>query len=197
MMKDLKLPLSQRKKFAKPLGKLILGKRKDTIAEVISFLKQERKSYKDVDFRIYCVGDIVSRDFLENPYLRVMIKICIIDEKTKRQRIDTPFREIFEEIIELKNPTGTISKETWSKLRELIKKNKRVLVKIIEGEEDLLVIPLISELFLFKDIKSYVFYGQPPITNSEKPIPEGLVMVEVTKKIKKLVMKLINLMEKY
>jgi len=196
-MKDLKLPISQRKKFTKPLGKLIPGKREDTIAKVISFLKQERESYKDVDFRVYCVGDIVSQDFLKIPFLRVMIKICIIDEKTRRQRIDTPFKEIFEEIIELKNPTGTISKETWSKIRELIKKNKKALVKIIEGEEDLLVIPLISELFLFENIKSYVFYGQPPITNSEKPIPEGLVMVEVTKKIKKLVMKLINLMEKY
>jgi len=197
MMKDLRLPITQRKKFTQPLGKLFSGKREDTIGEVISFFKKERKINKGVYYRVYCVGDIVTKDFLENVYLREMIKICIIDEKTKRQKIDTPFTEFFEQIIELENPTGTISKDMWSKLKQLIENNRRVLVKIVEGEEDLLVIPLISGFSLLEGIKSYVFYGQPPVTDSEKPIPEGLVCIEVTTQIKKMVSRLIKLMEKY
>ncbi len=197
MMKDLRLPITQRKKFTQPLGRLISGKREDTIGEVISFFKNERGINKGVDYRVYCVGDIVTKDFLENIYLREMIKICIIDEKTKRQRIDTPFKEFFEHIIELENPTGTISKDMWLKLKELIENNRRVLVKIVEGEEDLLVIPLISGFSLLEGIKSYVFYGQPPVTNSEKPISEGLVMVEVTGQIQRIVTQLTKLMEKY
>lgn len=196
-MKDLRLPITQRKKFTKPLGRLISGKREDTIGEVISFFKKERKINKGVDYRVYCVGDIVTKDFLENLYLRDMIKICIIDEKTKRQRIDISFKEFFEQIIKLKNPTGTISKDMWPKLKELIENNRKVLVKIVEGEEDLLVIPLISGFSLLEGIKSYVFYGQPPVTNSEKPISEGLVMVEVTGQIQRIVTELIKLMEKY
>ena len=196
-MKDLRLPLNQRRRFTQPLGKLISGRREDTIAEVVLFFKQERELNEGLDYKIYCVGDIVTQDFLENAYLREMIKICIIDEKTKRQRIDTPFKEFFEQIIELKNPTGTISKDMWSKLKELIENNRRVLVKIVDGEEDLLVIPLISGFSLSESIKSYVFYGQPPVTDSEKPIPEGLVMLEVTKQIQSIVTELTKLMEKY
>lgn len=196
-MKDLWLPLNQRRRFTQPLGKLISGRRENTIAEVVSFFKQERELNEGLDYKIYCVGDIVTQDFLENAYLREMIKICIIDEKTKRQRINTPFKEFFEQIIELKNPTGTISKDMWSKLKELIENNRRVLVKIVDGEEDLLVIPLISGFSLSESIKSYVFYGQPPVTDSEKPIPEGLVMLEVTKQIQRIVTDLTKLMEKY
>jgi uncharacterized protein (UPF0218 family) len=196
-MKDLKIPKNQRSKFAKPLGKLISGNRKDTIKEVISFLKSEREFNEGVSYRIYCVGDIVTQDFLNNPFLREMIKVCVIDEKTQRKRIKIPFKEFFDNIIELKNPKGTISNDMWSKFREIIDENRRILVKIIEGEEDLLIIPLISGFSLSKNFKNIVFYGQPPITDSEPPIPEGLVMVEITKNIQNVVNQLISLMEKY
>ena len=42
-MKDLRLPLNQRRRFTQPLGKLISGRREDTIAEVVIFFKQERE----------------------------------------------------------------------------------------------------------------------------------------------------------
>ena len=70
------------------------------------------------------------------------------------------------------------------------------MLKITEGEEDLLVLPLVLEIPLEKKIKNFVFYGQPPITDSKYTIPEGIVMVSVNKTIQQGVKKYIELMEK-
>jgi len=199
-MKNLKLPLDLRKELAKPLGKLIFGNRVNTINEIAAFLKKEIDANNAVDRRLYCVGDIVTYDFLNDSFLRNYIKICFVDEKTKRQEqeeIKFSFTEIFDKFIELKNPAGTISSEIWPILEYILNENLKVLITIVEGEEDLLVIPLISELSLKPNIKHYVFYGQPPITDAEKSIPEGIVMVEVNEKIKERVSEIIELMDEY
>ena len=70
------------------------------------------------------------------------------------------------------------------------------MLKITEGEEDLLVLPLVLEIPLEKKLQNYVFYGQPPITDSKHSIPEGIVMVKVNKIIQTGVKKYIELMEK-
>jgi len=56
-----------------------------------------------------------------------------------------------------------------------------------------LLIPLEEK----KTTKQLVFYGQPPITDAKVIIPQGIVIVDVRKKIKKVVRKYISLMEKY
>ena len=189
----MKIPESERHKFSQPLGKLIVGTRKETIAKVI----EEIKTFKQKGFEIksYLVGDIVTQDFLTNLYLKNDIKLCIIDEKTQRKRINLEFEEFFESIIEFKNPPGGINEESFDVLEQIISSDKISVLKIIEGEEDLLVLPLISLLPLKELTKHLVFYGQPPITDSKHPIPEGIVIVDVNKRIQKTVEKFLKIMK--
>jgi uncharacterized protein (UPF0218 family) len=192
MDKNLKIPTTERHKFSQPLGKLITGTRKETILEV----EERIRSYKNANFevKIYLVGDIVTKDFLANDFLKSFVKLCIIDEKTQRNQIKIEIEDFFEEIIEFENPEGGIKKESFTLLDEIVTSNKRTLFKVIKGEEDLLVLPLVLSIPLNDTIKDLVFYGQPPITDSERQIPEGIVMVNVEKRIKKVVKKFVSLM---
>ncbi|TFF83934.1 MAG: DUF359 domain-containing protein [Promethearchaeota archaeon] len=192
MPNDLKIPETERNKFSQPLGRLIVGKREETIPQIEQLIKQYSQEYKSV--QIYLVGDIVSKDFLKNNYLKTFVKICIVDEKTQRNKIELGFDPFFDEIIEFKNPRGSISKESFNILDQIIKSGQKTLVKITDGEEDLLILPLVALLPLNEKIKKLAFYGQPPITDSKHPIPEGVVMVEVTKRIQKLVNKFLSKM---
>ncbi|TFG26632.1 MAG: DUF359 domain-containing protein [Promethearchaeota archaeon] len=191
---NLGIPHKKRHEFSQPLGKLISGKREDTILEIESYFKELFKTNTNINF--YLVGDIVTQDFLANNFLKSFIKLCIIDEKTQRNHINIDYRDFFEEVIEFQSPAGSIPKESWNLLKKIILSNKRTILKITEGEEDLLVLPLVLEIPLQKNIKNYVFYGQPPITDSKHNIPEGIVMVNITKGIQTGVKKYIALMEK-
>ncbi|MFX1443937.1 MAG: DUF359 domain-containing protein [Promethearchaeota archaeon] len=191
---NLILPENKRHEFSQPLGKLIAGNREDTILKIEKYFKILDK--KKVEINFYLVGDIVTHDFLANQFLKFFIKLCIIDEKTQRNYINLEFEDFFEEVSEFQSPAGAIPKESWSLLRNIVLTNKRTVLKITEGEEDLLVLPLILEIPLRKNVKSYVFYGQPPITDSKHTIPEGIVMVSVNKAIQKGVRKYIELMKK-
>jgi uncharacterized protein (UPF0218 family) len=194
MSHNLKIPEKERHKFSQPLGRLISGTREDTISEVVNIIKNNVKKYKSILF--YLVGDIVSKDFLENSYLRSYIRLCIVDEKTQREKISLGFDEFFEEIVEFKNPSGTIPEKSFALIDNIIKSEKITLLKITEGEEDLLVLPLVVSLPQIEGKKSFVFYGQPPITDSKKSIPEGIVMVDVNKRIQKVVKRFLSIMTK-
>ena len=192
---NLKLPQNKRNKFAEPLDLLIAGKREVTLLKVEKIFRDLSKESISINF--YIVGDIVTKDFLAHQFLNSFIKICIIDEKTQRKHIDIGSKGFFEEIIEFENPNGTIHKEWWSLLRKAINSQKKTKMKVTEGEEDLLVLPLIMELPIEKNVKNFVFYGQPPITDASVNIPEGIVIVEVNEDIKKKVKELIALMDKF
>ena len=195
MDKNLKIPTTERYKFSQPLGKLITGTRKETIAEV----EEHIRNYKNANFgvKVYLVGDIVTKDFLANDFLKSYVKLCIIDEKTQRNQIKIQIEDFFEEIVEFENLEGGIKKESFTLLDEIITSNKRTLFKVIKGEEDLLVLPLVLSIPLNETVKNLVFYGQPPITDSKRQIPEGIVMVDVDKRIKKIVKKFVSLMNKF
>ncbi len=195
MDKNLKIPTTERHKFSQPLGKLIAGTRKETISEV----EEHIKNYKNDNFeiKVYLVGDIVTKDFLANDFLKSFVRLCIIDEKTQRNQIKIKIEDYFEEIIEFENPEGGIKKESFTLLDKIITSNKRTLFKVIKGEEDLLVLPLVLSIPLNKTVKNLVFYGQPPITDSKRQIPEGIVMVDVEKRIKKVVKKFVSLMYEF
>jgi uncharacterized protein (UPF0218 family) len=197
MQFNLKIPVDKRHKFAKPLDKLIAGSRQETIPEVERIIKDyELNNYK---INVYIVGDVVKEDFLSNLYLRPFVKLCIVDEKTKRKKFESGTKEFFEETVDFINPEGTLQKESWKILEKLIISNKPSQLKIVQGEEDLLLLPLVLLIPLEekKTTKQLVFYGQPPITDAIPPIPQGIVIVDVRKKIKKVVRKYISLMEKY
>jgi len=194
MHENLKIPEKKRHRFTQPLGNLIAGSRSETIPKVESLIKEFLNSGFKVN--VYLVGDIVTNDFLINQFLREFIKLCIVDEKTQRNQINIQNEEYFEEIIEFRNPKGTIRKESFNLLNQMIMSNKRILLKIIEGEEDLLVLPLVITLPLIQNLKTLVFYGQPPITDSKNPIPEGIVMVDVNRRTQKTVKRFLSIMLK-
>ena len=191
---SLRIPQDKRYEFAQPLDKLISGKREETLLKVEDIIKNYIKSNLSINF--YIVGDIVTKDFLANQFLKSFIKLCIIDEKTQRTKIYIE-TENFDEIVELENPEGTIQKESWSLLKNIVESKKKTLLKITKGEEDLLVLPLVLELPLEENVKNFVFYGQPPITDARNIIPEGIVLVDVNIEIQNKVKKYINLMEKF
>jgi uncharacterized protein (UPF0218 family) len=192
MGNDLKIPANQKHKFSQPLGKLIVGSREETLSEVIRFLKNTRD--KTPSINCYLVGDIVTQDFLTNIFLRSMVRMCIIDEKTKRSPVELEIGSFFDKIIEMENPESGINPESFEIFKTLIESSKKTLIKITQGEEDLLVLPLVLTIPLDKSVKNFVYYGQPPVTDSKIPIPEGIVMVEVNKSIKKVVKRFLALM---
>ncbi|MFX1417489.1 MAG: DUF359 domain-containing protein [Promethearchaeota archaeon] len=192
---NLRIPPEKRHLFAEPLDILIAGKREETLIQVENIFQDYLKTSKEIKF--YIVGDIVAKDFLSNEFLRKFIKVCIIDEKTQRNQIDMEFEEFFEQIIEFQNPQGTINKECWKLLKEVIESEKNTLIKIIDGEEDLLILPLILTIPILEGVKNFAFYGQPPITDSSFIIPEGIVIVDIDKNIQEKVNKTITMMEKF
>ncbi|MFX0032021.1 MAG: DUF359 domain-containing protein [Candidatus Hodarchaeota archaeon] len=194
MSENFKIPLEEREKFTQPLGKLISGTRSETIPKIVTIIKQLLNSGFSIN--IYLVGDIVSHDFIENHFLKKYVRLCVVDEKTQRNQIILKSQKDFEEILEFKNPKGTIRKESFTLFKQILFSKKMTLLKVIEGEEDLLVLPLVSELVPKKNLKNLVFYGQPPITDSKHIIPEGIVMVEVNKRTQKQVKKFLSLMQK-
>jgi len=193
MNDELTIPEKERSKFAQPLGKLIAGTRKETIAEVESTIREMQKSGKELKF--YLVGDIVTQDFLTNEFLKSFVILSIIDEKTQRSKIKLVSEEFFEKVIEFENPPGSISKKSFKILENIIESKSKTLLKITEGEEDLLVLPLVINIPINENEKNFVFYGQPPITDSKSTIPEGIVMVDVDKKIQRTVKKFLSIMK--
>jgi len=192
MNENLKIPPNERHKFSQPLGKLYAGTREETIIEIEKAIREYLK--KGFEVSVYLVGDIVTQDFLANNFLKHFISLCIVDEKTQRNHIEIEIKDFFEEIIEFENPEGGIKRESFTLLEEIVKSKKRTLLRVIEGEEDLLVLPLVLKILLNDKIKNLVFYGQPPITDSKKTIPEGIVMVDVEKRIQKVVDKFVGTM---
>ena len=194
MGNNYKIPDNERDRFAQPLGNLISGTREETLIEVEGIIREFMKLNYSLNF--YIVGDIVTKDFLANSFLKSHIKLCIIDEMTQRKKIQIDIKEFFEEIVETINPKGKIQIENVSLIEKIIKSKKRTLLRITEGEEDLLVLPLVAALPLEEQVKNLVFYGQPPVTDSKNPIPEGIVLVDVNKKIQKVCKNFIQFMEK-
>ncbi|MFX1568976.1 MAG: DUF359 domain-containing protein [Promethearchaeota archaeon] len=192
---NLRIPQDKRHLFTEPLDILVAGSRNETIEQVVNIFKDYLQS--DVELNFYIVGDIVAKDFLSNQFLKNFIKVCIIDEKTQRNHINLDFEEFFEQHIEFKNPEGTINKECWKLFEDIINSRKRTLIKITEGEEDLLILPLVLEIPISKDVKNFAFYGQPPITDSTFVIPEGIVIVNIDKNIQDKVKQVISFMEKF
>jgi len=191
----LKIPQNKRHSFTEPLDILIAGTREETIIQVENLFRDYLKSNLTLNF--YIVGDIVAKDFFSNSFLKSFIKICVIDEKTQRNQINIDFEGYFEEIIEFQNPVGTIHKDCWELFRKVINSGKKSLIKITEGEEDLLILPLILEIPIEEQGGHFAFYGQPPITDSKFVIPEGIVIVNVDKNIQEKVREVIASMEKF
>jgi uncharacterized protein (UPF0218 family) len=100
---------------------------------------------------VFCVGDIVTHHLLR---YHVLPQIAVVDGHTMR----TPCHRLpegFPRRVTVKNPPGTITDELISALEDSVE-GPQTLV-IVEGEEDLAVIPLV----LAAPIGAVILYGQP------------------------------------
>lgn len=107
------------------------------------------------------VGDFVSFNILAAD---VHPDIVVVDHKIMRKSID-PI-EFEREYVNVPNPAGTINAQAQSVLFQAAKECKHLAV-IVDGEEDLLVLPLM----VFMPNGSVIIYGQPR---------EGMVVITLT-----------------
>lgn len=155
LCKTLRLPCKLRPQLKKPLGKLIKGDPKKTIKKLEKILS----SKKPVKYA--SVGDFVTKNLLENGF---QPDIAIVDNRIMRKRIaPIIFQRTQRHVI---NKAGTINKVAYQALKKAIMLKKKLAI-IVEGEEDLLVIPLM----VMMPLNSVIIYGQPN---------EGMVMIHLT-----------------
>lgn len=116
--------------------------------------------------KIFCtVGDVVTHNAL---LAGLVPSIGVIDGFTKRSPyLQMP--EISSHIIHVTNPAGTITDELIAALR--VAMDKIPCVVIVDGEEDLAVLPLTEIL----PDGAVILYGQPG---------EGIVFCEVNKQVR-------------
>lgn len=165
----LRLPDEIRSHFSTPLGPVL------TTEEAKVRLKGKVK--------VATCGDVVTKNALDwglTPFL------AIVDGKTER---NTPVAiRTYERLIErgkavmLRNPPGTISIELQDALHSLATAQGGII--IIDGEEDLAVLPLLLEM----PLGSIVIYGQPG---------KGLCMVDVDVRHREIATHLLGMLEAY
>lgn len=190
LTRDYRLTKKARIHLARPTGTLLEGKIEENIEKTELWFKRAVESR---DFRIITVGDVVSEGLLSSDYLNPHIKMILIDGKTKRQNFKGEKSKKRSELIPkaIVNPAGLLKGDAMEKLKELLEVDGRYEV-LVEGEEDLLVLPLV----LMCSKKDYIIYGQPPITDAGGDIPAGLVIIPCIDTMKKKNMELLGLFEK-
>ncbi|RLI90544.1 MAG: DUF359 domain-containing protein [Candidatus Altiarchaeales archaeon] len=152
-MASLRLPKHLRKKLKKPFGHLISS---------IDELEIESEI-------IICVGDKTSEEALKRG---IKPKICVYDGKIKRKDIKIPLviKNFAAKEIEIKNPPGSLTDESFDAVNLALKSESNFKIKV-DGEEDLITLAVID----LAPLNSLVLYGQPD---------EGVVVVRVDNKNK-------------
>lgn len=139
---------------------MIKGPSSETIPRLRAYLDDRKTSLFAV------VGDVASENILESG---LEPDIVVVDHRVMRKDID-PIDLGERHQIRSRNLPGTVDVDAWAALEKAITLKSKASV-IVEGEEDLLVLPLISLM----PLGSIIVYGQPR---------QGMVVVEVTKKMK-------------
>lgn len=125
--------------------------------------------------RVITVGDITTKRLHD---MGITPKLSVIDFFVERKSIDTNLKELGftgnETMYHVINPPGKIMPEVWGIFAEIAKdiNTKGNFAVVVDGEEDLLVIPLI----LLLPVGFTIFYGQPK---------EGIVAVSVGEESKR------------
>ncbi|MGD2200411.1 MAG: DUF359 domain-containing protein [Candidatus Bathyarchaeota archaeon] len=150
---------------------MLKGHPSKTVHKLKKILKEKNPPYFAV------VGDITSKNILRAD---LQPDLVVVDNRVMRVDIE-PIDLQGRESIPSMNQAGTIDTGAWVALREAITLKSKASV-IVEGEEDLLVLPLI----LMLPEGSLIVYGQPR---------EGMVVVEVTTEMREWTGDFISRME--
>ena len=110
----------------------------------------------------------------------IKIDIVIVDHRIMRESVEP--LEIDREYVKVVNIPGTISAESQVVLHEIAKKCLNLFI-IVDGEEDLLVLPLM----VYMPLDSIIIYGQPR---------EGMVVITLTQERKDWARDFMNKMQK-
>lgn len=164
------LPEELRSVLRKPFGRVIRS-------------VKELNSVWEFD-RVIVVGDIVTREF---NHLGIKPKICVVDFRVARKKMFKSLNELGfegkEEVLEVRNPSGSLTPELFKAVQKAMQfvnsKQQICLVLKVDGEEDLVVLPIL----LSAPLGWTVFYGQPQ---------EGVVEVKVTEESKKKAYELVG-----
>ncbi|MBO5839983.1 MAG: GTP-dependent dephospho-CoA kinase family protein [Methanobrevibacter sp.] len=138
--------------FKAPLGKLY-----PEFEDAISLIKE-------ANFLI-SVGDQTTKNLVDNDLIP---DLGIIDNRIQRKDHNYDIIRT-ENILEADNPAGTITENLWETIEEAISltlKDSEKRIIVVEGEEDLAVLPCL----LIAPEDAVILYGQPN---------EGLVFVNV------------------
>jgi uncharacterized protein (UPF0218 family) len=154
-----------------PLGELWIGE----VEENIKRLKEYLPNHNPPCFAT--VGDFVSSNILE---AGLHPDLVVVDHKVMRKSVD-PI-EFDRKYVNIFNPPGTISAESQRILMEASRKCDHLAV-IIDGEEDLLVLPLM----MYLTNGSVIIYGQPR---------EGMVVIIVDDERRKWAKKFLSEMQR-
>jgi len=152
----------------KPLGDLIRDNdpNKENIIKKIS-----------AESVIITVGDRTTENMLQ---LGLKPQIQIIDGLEKRNQCILPIDDTINTKLSCRNPPGEITEESIQIIKKAFSSEPPVRI-VVDGEEDLLVIPVC----ISAPENSVVMYGQPN---------EGLVIVQITPKIRAKVQKILDSM---
>ncbi len=127
--------------------------------------------------KIITVGDTTTEKFLKFNFIP---DISVIDGKEKRKIKDTTTEYQVNEKIYCKNQPGELNEKIIDIIKDLTsKKNLGKIQIIIDGEEDLIALPLL----MHAPDKWVVFYGQPN---------EGLVVAEINEEMRKKAKSIFN-----
>jgi uncharacterized protein (UPF0218 family) len=125
--------------------------------------------------KVILVGDRVSYNFINEGFDPNTI---IIDKREKRNEIDSSWINNWAKVIKhVKNPPGSISKASIETIKTCINTDKCAIV--VDGEEDMLVLPTI---FYYPET-TIIFYGSPDV---------GLILVKSDKSKKRFVKKILE-----
>ncbi|AEH06217.1 GTP-dependent dephospho-CoA kinase family protein [Methanothermococcus okinawensis] len=140
------------------------------------------KVYKElplINGKVISIGDITTKNLLSK---NIIPNLSIFDLKTKRD-ISVEINHKFKKVFEINNPPGCISDEAMEKIKYLSTRNNEDVALKVNGEEDLLTIPVIK--YFPED--TIVLYGQPN---------EGVVLLKINKDLKNRIDEILNMMDK-
>lgn len=121
---------------------------------------------------IFAIGDLTVYNLLKHKYKP---KICIIDYRIRRNKINTKihlfFDKNFANIKTIRNPPGIISYELVQSIKDAIRKRGNSVI-VVEGEEDIAALPCAY----FAPEDTILTYGLPS---------KGIALVKINDNIKK------------
>lgn len=168
------VPEEMRESLTKPFGKLVKN-----ISDIDKFIDERNM--------LFAIGDIIVINLFRQ---NLIADISIVDHKTRRVPVADNEKELLKKIsgkqnvLNTENNPGNIERRAVGVIRKALEEyfsTKQKQTIVIDGEEDLLVLPIVA----LAPLESVVLYGQPD---------KGIVMIKVSEKKKKEVKYLLNRM---